>query len=193
MSAPAVRLATGNPGKAREFERLLRRPVAPIDDYVPPPEDGSTFEENARLKAEAARALEPNAWVLADDSGLEVDALLGAPGIHSARYGGPDLDDRGRCAALLEALQGVDDRAARFRCVLVAIDPDGRAYVAEGRLEGTIARDAHGDGGFGYDPIFIPLGMERTCAMLHPEEKDAISHRGAAVRRLLEVIEAWQD
>lgn len=192
MSTATIRLATGNPGKAREFERLLGRTVRPVEDYVPPIEGGTSFEENARIKALAARALAPGDWVLADDSGLEVDALDGAPGIHSARYGGSGLDDAARCAALLQAMRGVGERAARFRCVLVAIDPTGREYAVEGRLEGTIAYEAHGEGGFGYDPIFVPLGMERTCAMLHPEEKDAVSHRGAAVRRLLEAIEAWR-
>ncbi len=192
MSAPVIRLATRNPGKAREFERLLGHAVRPVDGYRAPTEDGATFEENARIKAHAARVLVPDAWVLADDSGLEVDALHGAPGVQSARYGGPDLDDAGRCALLLATLAPSSERSARFRCALIAIAPDGKEFSAEGRLEGTIAREAHGDGGFGYDPIFIPLGMERTCAMLHPEEKDAISHRGAAVRRLLEVVGTWR-
>lgn len=193
MSPDVIRLASGNPGKAREFERLLGRQVLPIADYTPGPETGATFEENALAKARAARPLvAAEDWVLADDSGLEVDALDGAPGIHSARYGGDGLDDAGRCTLLLRELRGATERTARFRCALAAIDPDGRSYVAEGRLEGTIAQEAHGGGGFGYDPVFIPLGFERTCAMLHPEEKDAISHRGAAVRRLIEVIEAWR-
>jgi XTP/dITP diphosphohydrolase len=192
VNVDVIHLATGNAGKAREFERLLGRAVRPIVDYEPPPEDGATFEENALHKARAARRRVATGWVLADDSGLQVDALDGAPGVHSARYGGEGLDDTARCALLLEALQDAGERTARFVCAIAAIDEDGREYVVEGRLEGAIARHPHGDHGFGYDPIFIPLGLERTCAMLHPEEKDAISHRGAAVRRLLEVVETWR-
>jgi XTP/dITP diphosphohydrolase len=188
VSETVFHLATGNAGKAREFTRLLRATVLPIEDYVPAPEHGASFEENARTKAIAARPLVADGWVLADDSGLEVDALGGAPGVLSARYGGPDLDDAERCAVLLDALVDEPVRSARFRCVLVAIDPSGREVAAEGRLEGSIAAAPSGAGGFGYDPVFVPIGQERTCAALHPEEKDAISHRGAAARRLLELL-----
>lgn len=193
MTGRVFHLATGNPGKAREFARLLRTPVLAIPDYAPPPEHGASFEENARTKALAARPLVDGGWVLADDSGLEVDALDGAPGVLSARYGGDGLDDAGRCRALLAALAGIESRSARFRCALVAIGPDGREVVAEGRLEGAIAAEPSGGGGFGYDPIFVPIGLERTCASLHPEEKDAISHRGAAARRLLELLGPCAD
>jgi XTP/dITP diphosphohydrolase len=184
-----VRLATANAGKAAELARLLGRPVEPVDGWEPPPEDGATFLDNARIKARAGALRQPGAWILADDSGLEVDALGGAPGVLSARLGGPDLDDLGRCERLLELLAGRDDRAARFRCVLVALAPDGRELVGEGSLEGRIADAPRGAGGFGYDPVFVPDGLERTCAELAPDEKDAISHRAraaAALRRLIE-------
>ncbi len=183
MSDPLL-LATGNAGKAAELGRLLGRPVAPVPGWDPPDEDGATFADNARIKARAGAALHPGRWVVADDSGLEVDALGGAPGVLSARYGGDGLDDTGRVAALLAAVRDADDRSARFVCVLVAIGPDGAEHVAEGRLEGRLAQAPRGANGFGYDPILIPAGGTRTCAELAPAEKDAISHRGAAARAL---------
>lgn len=187
MKGP-IRLATGNPGKAAELARLLGAPVEPIADWDPPAEDGATFLDNARIKARAGAAQCPGAWVVADDSGIAVDALGGAPGVLSARYGGDGLDDAGRVRALLEAVRDADDRTARFVCVLVAIGPDGEEVVAEGALEGALAPEPRGAGGFGYDPILIPAGETRTCGELAPEEKDAISHRGAAARRLREAL-----
>lgn len=183
-----IRLATGNPGKAAELGRLLGCEVLPIDGWVGPPEDGADFTANARIKARAGAARCPGTWVVADDSGLEVDALDGGPGVHSARYGGPGLDDAGRVQALLAATADAADRGARFRCVLVAIGPDGREVVADGTLEGTLATAPRGANGFGYDPILIPHGETRTCAELAPAEKDAISHRGAAARALREAL-----
>ena len=183
MNGP-LRLATGNAGKAAELGRLLGRPVEPVPGWDPPQETGTTFLENARIKARAGARACPHAWVVADDSGLEVDALGGAPGVHSARYGGDGLDDAGRVQALLDALRGVDDRTARFVCVLVAIAPGGAEHVAAGSLEGRVADAPRGAGGFGYDPILIPVGDTRTCAELTPAEKDALSHRGAAAREL---------
>jgi XTP/dITP diphosphohydrolase len=121
---------------------------------------------------------------VADDSGLVVPALGGAPGVHSARVGGEGLDDAGRVALLLERLAGAADRRATFVCVLVAVDPSGEETLVEGRLDGTIADEPRGQGGFGYDPVFVPEGFAVTVAELPPGEKDAISHRGRAARAL---------
>ena len=183
-----ILLATGSAGKAAELERLLGCAVTPVPDWDPPVEDGATFLDNARIKARAGAARCPGAWIVADDSGLEVDALGGAPGVLSARFGGEGLDDAERAAALLAAVGDAPERAARFRCVLVALGPDGEEHVAEGALEGSLARAPRGAGGFGYDPILIPAGDDRTCAELRPEEKDAISHRGAAARALRDTL-----
>ncbi len=179
-----VRLATGNAGKAAELARLLGCNVVPVEDWDPPVEDGSTFLANARIKALAGVHRHPGEWVVADDSGIEVDALAGAPGIQSARFGGADLDDPGRVTALLSAVADSDGRRARFRCVLVAIGPDGQELSADGTLEGSLAEAPRGANGFGYDPILIPQGETRTCAELSADEKNAISHRGAAARAL---------
>lgn len=149
-----------------------------------PEEDGETFAENAIKKARAA-ALASGEMTLADDSGLEVDALNGAPGVHSARYAG-DKGSAANMKKLLGALESVPEgmRSARFRCVLALVDPKGplgeEVLLAEGRCEGTIARDPRGTGGFGYDPIFVPEGGEWTMSELSDAEKDAISHRGKA-------------
>ena len=183
-----VFLATGNPGKAAELERLLGCEVLPIDGWEPPVEDGDTFHANARIKALAGAAQCPGEWVVADDSGIEVDALDGAPGVHSARYGGDGLDDPGRTAALLAAVAGAADRTARFRCVLVAIAPDGTEHSADGTLEGSLATEPRGGNGFGYDPILIPVGETRTCGELTADEKNALSHRGAAARALRDTL-----
>lgn len=179
-----VRLATGNAGKAAELERLLGCRVLSVEHWNPPVEDGATFLANARIKALAGAVQYPGEWIVADDSGIEVDALDGAPGIHSARYGGAGLDDAGRVTALLAAVEGDATRAARFRCVLVAIGPDGQEVSADGTLEGTLAQAPRGAHGFGYDPILIPVGETRSCAELTADEKNAISHRGAAARAL---------
>ena len=183
-----ILLATGNAGKAAELARLLGCPVLPIEGWDPPVEDGPTFHANARIKALAGAAQCPGEWVVADDSGIEVDALGGAPGVLSARYGGDGLDDAGRTAALLAATEAVTDRAARFRCVLVAIGPDGEEFSADGTLEGTIATEPRGASGFGYDPILIPAGATRSCGELTADEKNAISHRGAAARALRDTL-----
>lgn len=183
-----ILLATGNAGKAAELERLLGCTVLPIADWDPPVEDGATFADNARIKALAGAAQCPGEWIVADDSGIEVDALDGAPGVLSARYGGDGLDDAGRTAALLAAVAGAPARGARFRCVLVAIGPDGSEAVADGTLEGTLADAPRGANGFGYDPILIPAGETRTCGELTADEKNALSHRGAAARALRDTL-----
>jgi len=179
-----VRLATGNAGKAAELARLLGCQVLPVDAWDPPVEDGSSFLANARIKALAGVLRHPGEWIVADDSGIEVDALVGAPGIHSARFGGDELDDPGRVTALLAAVAESEGRGARFRCVLVAIGPNGHEVSADGTLEGSLALAPRGTNGFGYDPILIPHGETRTCGELSADEKNAISHRGAAARSL---------
>jgi len=179
-----VRLATGNAGKAAELARLLGCQVLPVDAWDPPVEDGSSFLANARIKALAGVLRHPGEWIVADDSGIEVDALDGAPGIHSARFGGDELDDPGRVTALLAAVAESEGRGARFRCVLVAIGPNGHEVSADGTLEGSLALAPRGTNGFGYDPILIPHGETRTCGELSADEKNAISHRGAAARSL---------
>jgi len=184
-----IRLATGNAGKAREFERLFGCPVLPITPWIAPSEDGTTFSANARIKALAGAASCPNEWVVADDSGIEVAALNGAPGVLSARFGGDGLDDAGRVDALLAAVDRNPERSARFVCALVAIGPGGEEHHAEGFLLGTLASAPRGLNGFGYDTILVPAGETRTCAELASHEKNAISHRAAAVALLRAALE----
>jgi XTP/dITP diphosphohydrolase len=180
-----IYLASQNAHKALELGRLLGADVAPLPGYAAPVEDGETFADNARIKARAGAGLAPaGAMVVADDSGIVVEALDGGPGIHSARYGGDGLDDAGRVSHLLDELGGAGDRRAAFVCVLVAIAADGTELVAEGRVDGTIAAAPRGTGGFGYDPVFVPAGDTRTIGELSAAEKDAISHRGRAAALL---------
>jgi XTP/dITP diphosphohydrolase len=185
----AVTLATRNAGKLAELQALCRGvlelrllPSEPAPPEVD--EDQHTYLGNALKKARAIAAFTAGA-ALADDSGLEVDALPGELGVRSARYGGPGLDDTGRCAHLLAALASVDDRRARFRCVLVLAQGD-EWVSAEGTLEGEIAAAPRGRGGFGYDPVFVLPGRGgRTLAEIAAEEKNALSHRAAAMHALV--------
>jgi XTP/dITP diphosphohydrolase len=184
-------LATGNPGKARELGALLGGDVevsaVPADLMVD--ETGQTFFANALLKARAARATAPDdQLVLADDSGLAVHALDGRPGVHSARFAGPDATDAENCARLLAELDGIEDRRAAFLCVLVALAADDTMTVACGTCSGTIAHERYGDGGFGYDPVFVPDGRTESMAELTAAEKNAISHRGRAAARLADAL-----
>lgn len=184
-------IATRNAHKAAEISRLLGisgTAVASLADFPPFPEtveDRDTLEGNAEKKAaEAARAC--RTWALADDSGLFVPALGGAPGVHSARWAGPGCSFADNCAKLLRELEGRTGpmRAAYFRTVIALSDPEGRVEFAEGRLEGLVADAPRGSGGFGYDPLFT-LTDGRTLAELEPDEKNAISHRGRALRSIL--------
>jgi XTP/dITP diphosphohydrolase len=156
-----------------------------------PPEDGNTLLANARIKARAAAAA-TGKIALADDTGLEVDALGGDPGVYSARFAGENatFDDNNRL--LLERLRGIHgvNRRARFRCVFVLADPAGKEVSAEGRIEGFIQEAPRGTHGFGYDPLFVPEGSDRTLAELSAEEKNAISHRARAAAALLETLRA---
>ncbi len=186
-------LASGNPGKIREIQSLLAARdvrVLPQTAFAVPEieETAPTFVENALLKARNA-ARYSGLPALADDSGLEVEALNGAPGVHSARYAGPAADDALNNAKLLEALQKFDDqeRRARFRCVLVFVRHpfDPSPLIAEGTWEGVIATRPSGEGGFGYDPLFLLPQLGCTSAQLPADEKNRLSHRGQALQRLL--------
>lgn len=158
-------------------------------EFELPEETGATFYENSLLKAAAARErfLEQGAalWIMADDSGIEVDALGGAPGIYSARYAGEEATDVDNVYKLLAELEGKDNRRARFVCEIACFAPDGAELRASGVLEGTIAREPHGAFGFGYDPVFIPENYSLTVSELSAEEKNRISHRARAARNLL--------
>ena len=155
-------------------------------------EDGRTFEENALIKARTVcRATGRPA--LADDSGLCVDALDGAPGIHSARFGGEGLDDAGRRRLLLHSLEGTDERAAHFSCVIACVWPDGRLLTAEGVCPGEILLEERGEGGFGYDSLFYYPPFGGTLAELSQEQKNAVSHRGAAIRAFLAKLNAEEN
>jgi len=191
---PRLVVATRNPGKLIELAGgltgfdppLLLSAVSEWPESVDVPETGATCRENARQKAMAALAV-TGLPSLADDTGLEVDALDGAPGVHSARYAGPDANPAGNIQKLLKALDGVPDarRTARFRCVLAlalpgTIEPE---YV-EGIVEGSISREPRGVGGFGYDPIFVVTEVGRTMAELSVDEKASLSHRARALREL---------
>ncbi len=192
-------LASANPDKAAEIAavlggsldaELVPRP-ADVPDVV---EDGATLLDNARLKARALVAATGEAAV-ADDTGLEVDALGGAPGVYSARYAGEDVTYADNVAKLLTELGRLPDgggtRSARFRTVALAAFPDGTEVWAEGVVEGTILSGGRGNGGFGYDPVFVPAGGDgRTFAEMKAEEKDNISHRGRAFRALAEALAA---
>ncbi|MEQ8835024.1 MAG: RdgB/HAM1 family non-canonical purine NTP pyrophosphatase [Miltoncostaeaceae bacterium] len=181
-----VVLATGNPGKAADFEALWPGlDVAGAPAGFAPEENGSTMLQNAWIKAAALRrSIGGDEVVIADDSGLVVAALGGRPGVFSARYAGVDATDQDNCRRLLQEMDGADDRRAAFVCVLVALAPEDHMYVAAGSCAGAIAPAMRGEGGFGYDPLFIPEGDHRAMAELSRQEKAAISHRGRAARRL---------
>jgi XTP/dITP diphosphohydrolase len=196
MTVTRLLVATNNDHKIREFTRLFGG--TPIELITPRAlgleldvvEDGATFAENAAIKARAFAAAS-GMPALADDSGIEVDALGGRPGVQSARYGGAGLTDEDRVALLLRELAGVPDRqrACRYRVVLVLAEPDGGPErVAEGATEGRVAHAAAGQNGFGYDPVFFVPDHGRTMAELSPAEKDAISHRGRAARALVDLL-----
>jgi XTP/dITP diphosphohydrolase len=187
-------LATRNRGKLAELERILAGlPVelVPLDalDVAAADETGATFEANAVIKARSAAGA-TRLPAVADDSGLEVDALGGAPGVLSARYAGRHGDDAANNRKLLEELAGVPEgeRTARFVCVAALVTPEGHERVTRGVMEGRIARAPRGAGGFGYDPLFVGVGEQRTNAELPAEVKNARSHRGQAFRSLRPVV-----
>jgi XTP/dITP diphosphohydrolase len=192
-------VASHNRAKAREIADILREQdldfevlsLADFPEIALPDETGDTFARNAAAKAHfVAQALGLPA--VADDSGLDVDALNGEPGVRSARFAGPHATDEDRYRKLLGLLVDVpeSERTARFRCAAAYADPDGHAVLAEGICEGRIAFSPAGSGGFGYDPVFLPVGETRTMAQLTPAEKHAISHRGRAFRKLARLMRA---
>jgi XTP/dITP diphosphohydrolase len=193
---PRVVLATGNAGKLREMRAILAPwnvEVLPLADFTREAADetGLSFIENAILKARFASQAS-GLPAIADDSGLEVDALHGAPGIYSARYAGAAADDAANNAKLLHELAGVDDehRTARYRCAMACLrwPHDPAPIVCQARWEGHIAREPRGSGGFGYDPLFIVAGTQRTAAEFDADDKNRVSHRGQALRALVAAI-----
>jgi len=197
---PVLLLASANQGKLRELRTILDGlgvELVGLDEagLGEPPEveeTGETFLENALLKGRAYAAWSGLAAV-ADDSGLEVDALGGAPGVRSARYAGPGAGDQANLDKLLAALDGVppERRTARFRCAAVLVDPGGGEWHAQAAWEGRLLDAPRGSGGFGYDPVFLPDGWELTSAEVDQATKDAASHRGKAFRALRPAIQAW--
>lgn len=194
-----VVVATHNAKKAVELRRVLAEEglaaqVIGLDECVPYPEPEETedsFEGNALLKARAA-ARETGHLAVADDSGLAVDLLNGMPGVRSARWSGPDATDLANLELLLRQLSGTDDeqRTARFVCAMAMVAPDGREWVVHGEMLGRLVLEPRGGNGFGYDPIFVANQQSRTNAELTPAEKDAISHRGQAVRMMVPLLKA---
>ena len=197
MEKITVVLASRNKGKVRELQKLLdeelgeRIELKSLNDvglFDDVEEDGATFAENALIKANAA--VKAGYIALGDDSGLAVDALDGAPGVYSARYAG-NHDDAANNRLLLENLQGVADRTAAFVCSLACAFPDGSApIVTEGRVQGEILHELRGENGFGYDPLFYYAPFGKTMAEMSEAEKNAISHRGAAVRQFAKLFAA---
>lgn len=194
-----IHLATGNAHKAREMAAIAKAAVrqagTPLIEIVMPAympqvvEDCGVFAGNAQKKAAALKAvLPPDSWVLADDSGICVDALGGAPGVESAYYAGPQGDGAANLRKLTEVMRAVPDgkRGAQFICVLVLLGPGNIARVFEGRCAGTLKREPAGGGGFGYDPLFVPEGFKATYAELGDDTKNRISHRGRAWLKLAE-------
>jgi XTP/dITP diphosphohydrolase len=188
-------LATKNKKKAEEIRRIIEDKsvcLYTLDDFPDCPqveEDGKTFEENAVKKA-VTIAKQTGLPSIADDSGLEVDALDGAPGIYSARYSGKDSDDKKNIKKLLSEMQYVEDkdRGARFVCSIVFASPDGQINTCTEYCEGTIGIKPEGSNGFGYDPVFYPAGYKKTFAEMTEAEKDEISHRGKAIKKLAEFL-----
>jgi XTP/dITP diphosphohydrolase len=195
MSASPSRvvLASSNAGKLREFSELLSGQgfvLSRQSDHgiAPPPETGTTFLENALIKARNASRI-TGLPAIADDSGIEVDALSGGPGVHSARYAGEDATDEANLEKLLAALDGLEpaERGARYRCVIVYVAhaDDPSPLIGEGSWEGRIIPQRRGEGGFGYDPSFVPVGDTRTVAEMPAAEKNLKSHRAQALRAFL--------
>lgn len=190
-----VIIASGNQGKLKEFKELMKDLAVEVKSLKDFPEigdieeNGTSFAENAYIKAKAVFDA-TGCLSIADDSGLEVDALDGAPGIYSARYAGEDKNDAANNEKLLQEMDAVpkEQRGAQFHCAIVAIDKNGNRYDAEGIVRGEILRAPQGENGFGYDPLFYIEEFGRTTAELSMDEKNKISHRGKAVRRIVDVL-----
>lgn len=184
-------VATGNAGKVKEFKELLPQhqifSILDMKAYSSPPENGKTFEENARIKAKSFKSIKPGLWVLGEDSGIEVDGLGNMPGIFSARYAGDNARDVENTSKVLKmiGIRSPGNRKAQFRSVIVAFDPQGVEHKFEGILKGEVAKDMKGTNGFGYDSIFIPEGLTTTFGEMTVIEKNKISHRAIAVNQFL--------
>ena len=194
-------IASSNKGKIREFKNLLLDHLSlpmeihsqdELPVYFPPPETGDSFEANARIKARALHGIKKNCWVLADDSGLEVEGLNNLPGVHSARYAGNKATDVENTTKLLKmiSLRSPNHRKAQFRCIIVAYSPKGEEHILEGVLKGKISTTMRGTEGFGYDSVFIPLGQDKTLAEITLTEKNQISHRAIALHKFTQHLEA---
>ncbi|MGB3903476.1 MAG: XTP/dITP diphosphatase [Anaerolineae bacterium] len=189
-------VATRNPGKLKEYEQLLAGLPVTLTYLTPEgitdevEETGESFADNAVRKAEEYARIS-GLLTLADDSGLEVDALDGEPGVQSARYAGPGASDEDRYQLLLERMRDVpwEERGARFRCVIAVAEPEGGVWTTEGKCEGVIALAPKGEHGFGYDPVFYLPDQEKTMAQLAPEVKNRISHRARAAREIRPILE----
>ena len=194
-------LATGNKGKLNEFKNLMNgldfeiHGQDELSYFSQPPEDGDSFQANALIKARALHAVKPESWTVSDDSGLVVPGLGGLPGIHSARYAGPKAQPSENNAKLLKMVQirCGSQREAHFECCLCAISPTGEEHFFTGTFEGSIAEKARGTGGFGDDPVFIPKGGDRTLGEMTSAEKNAISHRSKALKKLLEHLKEFSQ
>ncbi|MEN0057376.1 MAG: RdgB/HAM1 family non-canonical purine NTP pyrophosphatase [Bdellovibrio sp.] len=187
-------IATGNKGKLSEYRLLLRDipdlkvfSQGDIPSFTPRPEDGKTFEDNARIKAKTLRAVKNTVWVLGEDAGLVVEGLNGLPGIHSARYAGPHASDSENVAKLLKmmTLKPMANRNAQFVCTTVIYSPEGEEWVFTGEMKGSIASKPVGLHGFGYDPVFLPTGQTQTLAELGDGFKTQHSHRAQALKAFL--------
>ncbi|MFN3455760.1 MAG: RdgB/HAM1 family non-canonical purine NTP pyrophosphatase [Pseudobdellovibrio sp.] len=192
-------IATGNKGKLDEYRLALKTLESlqifhqgEIKGFVARPENGATFLDNARIKAKSLKAIKPQAWVLGEDSGLEVSGLNNLPGVHSARYAGPNASDSENVAKLLKmmTIRNISPRTAQFKCVTVVYTPTGEEWIFEGTLKGSISPKAVGQMGFGYDPVFIPEGETKTLAELGPGYKIQKSHRADALNQFLKKLEA---
>lgn len=191
-------IATGNKGKLDEYRLALKTLESlqifhqgEIKGFVARPENGATFLDNARIKAKSLKAIKPQAWVLGEDSGLEVSGLNNLPGVHSARYAGPNASDSENVAKLLKmmTIRNISPRTAQFKCVTVVYTPTGEEWIFEGTLKGSISPKAVGQMGFGYDPVFIPEGETKTLAELGPGYKIQKSHRADALNQFLKKLE----
>ncbi len=182
-------VATHNAHKLREISQILPGLEVAADDPEGVEENAPDFAGNAFIKVRAIAARHPGSWCMADDSGLEVDALGGAPGVRSARYAGEPTDSARNNALLLKNLEGASDRSAHFTCAIAIVAPDGKEHLAIGRCFGKIALAPSGDGGFGYDPLFVPDGFNTSFAEISADAKNAISHRGRALAEVRKILE----
>jgi XTP/dITP diphosphohydrolase len=200
MQLNEVWIATGNKGKMGEFKLLFDKEhpeaklfsIADIPSFTPPPENGSSFLDNARIKAKSVKAMKAGHWVIGEDSGLEVEGLNNLPGIHSARYAGPKASDSENLAKLLKMLQirSVANRNAQFRCCMVVYTPTGEEWIFNGELKGTIGKTPAGQHGFGYDPVFVPEGETKTLAEIGSAYKNKNSHRARATLAFFEKLKS---